>query len=195
MQTALFLFAFNAILVYNIMNYMHVQINEEKGRTMLAEIKEIFEGIKEFCVENYIIILVCTNALALLLALICLIKVSKKKHIDVRKPEPEDMLLNLNIERAEVNIAQVNRDFESKLEKEDAAKAREMAEGTSHIEQIENGTVPEHAAETGTVRAAEPVVIEKLIPVQPREMDPEGFCTSKSGRVYSEEDIIKQIRD
>lgn len=195
MQTALFLFAFNAILVYNIMNYMHVQINEEKGRTMLAEIKEIFEGIKEFCVENYIIILVCTNALALLLALICLIKVSKKKHIDVRKPEPEDMLLNLNIERAEVNIAQVNRDFESKLEKEDAAKAREMAEGTSHIEQIENGTVPEHAAETGTVRAAEPVVIEKLIPVQPREMDPEGFCTSKSGRVYSEEEIIKQIRD
>lgn len=192
MQTALFLFAFNASLVYNIMNYMHMQINKEKGRTMLAEIKGIFEVIKDFCVENYITILVCTNALALLLAIICLIKISKKKRSAVGRTDSEDMLLNLNIERAEVNIAQVNREFECKLENEDAAKAQEVAESTAHIE---NCAMAEQKTEPAPMKVSEPVVIEKLIPVEPSKLDPEGFCTSKSGRVYSEEEIAKQIRD
>lgn len=171
---------------------MYVQTNEEKGRIMLAEIRGIFEVIKEFCVENYIAILVCTNALALLLALICLVKLSKRKRSDVRRPEPEDMLLNLNIERAEVNIAQINREFENKLEKDDAAKAEEIAASTEHIE---NCDIPGEGIEPVVSGVSDPVVIEKLIPIEPSKLDPEGFCTSKSGRVYSEEEIANQIRD
>ena len=59
-QTTLFLFAFNAILVYNKMNYMLVQENKEKGEMMLAEMKEIILIIEEFCIDNCIVILACT---------------------------------------------------------------------------------------------------------------------------------------
>lgn len=104
-QTTLFLFAFNAILVYNKMNYMLVQENKEKGEMMLAEMKEIILIIEEFCIDNCIIILACTNALALLLAVICLVRTSKKKHTKRNSDESEEMLLNLNIKKAEVNIA------------------------------------------------------------------------------------------
>ena len=53
-QTTLFLFAFNAILVYNKMNYMLVQENKEKGEMMLAEMKEIILIIEEFCIDTCI---------------------------------------------------------------------------------------------------------------------------------------------
>ena len=127
-QTTLFLFAFNAILVYNKMNYMLVQENKEKGEMMLAEMKEIILIIEEFCIDNCIVILACTNALALLLAVICLVRTSKKKHTKRNSDESEEMLLN-------------------------------------------------------------------LIPIEAKKIETEEFYTSRSGKVYSEEEIQSQIRD
>lgn len=187
-QTTLFLFAFNAILVYNKMNYMLVQENKEKGEMMLAEMKEIILIIEEFCIDNYIVILACTNALALLLAVICLARTSKKKHAKRNSDESEEMFLNLNIKKAEVNIAQVSREFENKLISESAEPA---------AEQPEPEVPPAEKAGTEQVKqnTAEPVVIEKLIPIEAKKIETEEFYTSRSGKVYSEEEIQSQIRD
>lgn len=188
-QTTLFLFAFNAILVYNKMNYMLVQENKEKGEMMLAEMKEIILIIEEFCIDNCIIILACANALALLLAVICLVRTSKKKHTKRKSDESEEMLLNLNIKKAEVNIAQVSREFENKLISESAQPAEEQPEpevppaGEERNEQVKPNTV------------SDPVVIEKLIPIEAKKIETEEFYTSRSGKVYSEEEIQSQIRD
>ncbi len=42
---------------------------------------------------------------------------------------------------------------------------------------------------------AEPIVIEKLIPIETEKIDPGKFYTSKSGIVYSKEEIASKIKD
>ena len=96
--------------------------------------KEIILIIEEFCIDNCIVILACTNALALLLAVICLVRTSKKKHTKRNSDESEEMLLNLNIKKAEVNIAQVSREFENKLISESAQPAEEQPEPESLVD-------------------------------------------------------------
>lgn len=40
-----------------------------------------------------------------------------------------------------------------------------------------------------------PVVIEKLIPIESKKADSGEYYTSRSGRVYSKEDVLNQIKD
>lgn len=144
----------------------------------MAEINEIFLIVEQFCIDNCIVILACTNALALILAICCLVKLSRKKQTGIDRSEMEDLMLNLNIEKAEVNIARVNKEFEDKLTSEDAAQSAQ-----------------EGATAEGADISSDAVVIEKLIPIESDKMEPAGFCTSKSGRIYSEEEIQSKIKD
>lgn len=192
---------------------------------MLAETKEIFSIVKEFCIENYIIILICTNALALLLAIISLVA-SRKKRRSSQSTSQDEKLVNFNIERAEVNVAQLRQGFIQKLESEsteDAASAADAADANI-LAEARTGQIRgeqargEEARDGGEVMrgagldilkdaafeelppdrasgVASPVVIEKLIPLEPKRQTADGFFTSKSGRVYSEEEILSKIRD
>ena len=160
------------------MDYILVRKNREKGGTMLAEIKGIFLIIEQFCVDNWIVILSCASALALILAIICLVKLSGEKSPDSGWNDMEDMKLSFNIERAEVTVANINKNFEDKLTREDAEQS------------VQEETEPP----TGDDSAA-PVVIEKLIPIESERIESEAFCKSKSGRVYSEEEIQNRIKD
>ncbi len=184
---------------------------------MLAEIKAVFSIIEEFCMENYIIILICTNALALLLAIISLVVASRKKKKPAKSALQDDMLLNLNIERAEVNIARLRQGFGEKLESEstedtenieDATDAnilekpegsedKEVGSKEAGSEEIGVSDLREESAEQAKARCgiAQPVVIEKLIPVEPKRPLAERSFTSKSGIVYSEEEILAKIKD
>ncbi len=195
---------------------------------MLAETKEIFSIVKEFCIENYIIILICTNALALLLAIISLVA-SRKKRRSSQSTSQDEKLLNLNIERAEVNVAQLRQGFIQKLESEsteaaasaaDAADANLLAEVRSGQtrgektggEETRDGGEAMRGVELDILKdaadaafeelppgraggVASPVVIEKLIPLEPKRQTTDGFFTSKSGKVYTEEEILSKIRD
>lgn len=145
---------------------------------MLAETKEIFLTIEQFCTSNWMVILSCATALALILAIICLIKMSGEKRSGSEWNEVEDMKLSFNIEKAEVNVANLNKEFEDKLTRESA------------VQDEQKETEPS----TGEDSAA-PVVIEKLIPIESARIESEEFCRSKSGRVYSEEEIRKRIKD
>ncbi len=160
------------------MDYIFARKNREKGGIMVDEIKEIFLTIEQFCVGNWMVILSCATVLALLLAIICLVKISGEKRSGSGWNDVEDMKLNFNIEKAEVNVANLNKEFEDKLARESAAQESR--------EETEPAVVGDSVA---------PVVIEKLIPIEPAKIDSEEFCRSKSGRVYSEEEIRKRIKD
>ena len=159
------------------MNYMLVRKRREKGGIMLAEINEIFLIIEQFCVDNWIVILSCASGLALILAIICLVKLSAKKNYG-NWNDMEEMKLSFNIEKAEVNVASLNKEFEDKLTRDDA--------GQRVQEETKSPVADDSAA---------PVVIEKLIPIEPGRIESEEFCRSKSGRVYSEDEIKNRIRD
>lgn len=146
---------------------------------MLAEIKEIFLTIEEFCVDNWMVILSCASGLALILAILCLVKLSgEKKRSGNGWNDMEDMKLSFNIEKAEVNVANLNKEFEDKLTRESA------------VQGVQEETEPPIGDDS-----AAPVVIEKLIPIESERIESEEFCRSKSGKVYSEEEIQNRIRD
>ena len=152
--------------------------------------------------------------------------------------------LRLNIERADIciaNVERINRQFEDKLVSEstpetaseaamaeiqelhEAAEAaglgeeQKPSEPAAKEEQDMQGdglnvfvqtTAPVQSVEAPTeetinaevqaaadTQPAEPIVIEKLIPIETEKIDPGKFYTSKSGIVYSEEEIASKIKD
>ncbi len=137
---------------------------------MTAELKEIFYIIQDFCMEHYILILMCTNALALLLAIICLFRTSRKRKKQQSDDFGEEVKLNLSIERAEVKISQVS-----------AAGSAQPDDTTEK--------------ETKAIPEEKPAIIEKLLPIESRKTGPGEYYTSRSGKVYSKEDVLRQIKD
>ena len=163
---------------------------------MLAELREIFYTIGDFCTEHYIPILICTNVLALLLAIICLFRTSRKRKKRKEDDFLEELKLNLNIEKAEVKIGQVHAENECTAAKENV-QTNEAAQQAQEIEESEQ-TVQNVTEEKGAAAEATPVVIEKLIPMDSKKQAPqasEEYFTSRSGKVYSKEDVLKQIKD
>ena len=165
---------------------------------MTAELKEIIYIIADFCAEHYIPILACTNVLALLLAIICLSRTSKKRKKQSPDDFSEEVKLNLNIEKAEVKIGQVDTAVKDELS-EDSGLPRESAD-------TDDAAKPADAADTaepGNAGKAEPeavsdetfVVIEKLMPTVSVEAEPKEYYRSRSGRVYSKEDVLNQRKD
>ena len=162
---------------------------------MLAELREIFYIVGNFCTEYYIPILVCTNALALLLAIICLFRTSGKRKKRKEDDFLEELKLNLNIEKAEVKIGQVHKGNECTATKENV-QTNEAAQQAQEIEESEQ-TVQNVTEEKGAAETV-PVVIEKLIPMDSKKQESqasEEYFTSRSGKVYSKEDVLKQIKD
>lgn len=165
---------------------------------MTAELKEIIYIIGDFCAEHYIPILVCTNVLALLLAIICLSRTSKKRKKQSTNDFSEEVKLNLNIERAEVKIDQVSTAVKDELS-EDSGLPKENADADDAAKSADSAGT----AETGSAGKAEPkavsdekfVVIEKLMPTVSVEVEPKEYYRSRSGRVYSKEDVLNQIKD
>ena len=162
---------------------------------MLAELREIFYIIGNFCTEYYIPILICTNALALLLAIICLFRTSGKRKKRKEDDFLEELKLNLNIEKAEVKIGQVQKGNECTAAKENV-QTNEAAQHAQEIEESEQ-TVQNVTEEKGAAETV-PVVVEKLIPMDSKKQESqasEEYFTSRSGKVYSKEDVLKQIKD
>ena len=163
---------------------------------MLAELREIFYIIGNFCTEYYIPILICTNALALLLAIICLFRTSGKRKKRKEDDFLEELKLNLNIEKAEVKIGQVHKGNECTAAKENV-QTNEAAQQAQEIEESEQ-TVQNVTEEKGAAAETVPVVIEKLVPMDSKKQESqasEEYFTSRSGKVYSKEDVLKQIKD
>ena len=130
--------------------------------------------------------------------------------------------LRLNIERADIciaNVERINRQFEDKLvsestpetASEDAmAEIQELHEAAEAAGLGEDAEPSEPAAkeeqdmqgdginvfvQATDGQPAEPIVIEKLIPIETEKIDPGKFYTSKSGIVYSEEEVASKIKD
>lgn len=174
---------------------------------MLAELKEIFNIVKEFCIDNYIELLLCVNTVALIWAAICLIRImrgmKKKKKAAVSADSAEDLLLSLNIKRADVNIGSINEDFERKLMAESAEStkdgtdelAKACANGVEADADAERKETQDKDKADNPTDAGAAVVIEKLIPTAAEKVKTAGFCTSRNGKVYSEEEILQQIKD
>ena len=165
---------------------------------MTAELKEIFYIIQDFCMEHYILILMCTNALTLLLAIICLFRTSRKRKKQQSDNFDEEVKLNLSIERAEVKIGQVSTAVGEKIS-EDSSKSQENADIDDAVDTV--GAVgsaqTDATAEKATKAIPEEksVIIEKLLPIESRKTEPGEYYTSRSGKVYSKEDVLRQIRD
>jgi len=165
---------------------------------MAAELKEIFYIIEDFCMEHYILILVCTNALALLLAIICLFRTSKRR----KKQQPDDfseeVKLNFSIERAEVKIGQVSAAAEDKFSG-DSELPQETVDISNTVDTVDTASSAETDDMSGgkpeAVSDEKPVVIEKLIPIESKKAESGEYYTSRSGRVYSKEDVLNQIKD
>lgn len=171
---------------------------------MLAELKEIFNIVKEFCIDNYIELLLCVNTVALIWAAICLIRIMRgKKKAAVSADSAEDLLLSLNIKRADVNIGSINEDFERKLMAESAEStkdgtdelAKACANGVEADADAERKETQDKDKADNPTDAGAVVVIEKLIPTAAEKVKTAGFCTSRNGKVYSEEEILQQIKD
>ena len=146
---------------------------------MLAELREIFYIIGNFCTEYYIPILICTNALALLLAIICLFRTSGKRKKRKEDDFLEELKLNLNIEKAEVKIGQVHKGNECTAAKENV-QTNEAAQQAQEIEESEQ-TVQNVTEEKGAAETV-PVVIEKLIPMDSKKQESqasEEYYTSR----------------
>ena len=278
----------------------------------MTEAEKIFLIVKDFCVENYIEVLIGMNALAILLAIIGIAKARKalkeshknsaievlgtdkkakleelkKQEELLEQAEPEKQgkpeaeaeataqstpmaqaepaeqvapadpveafeqaepvepaaqtenqggpafnfsiegddkaTLRLNIERADIciaNVERINRQFEDKLVSESTpetaseaamAEIQELHEAAEAVGLGEEAKPSEPAAKNEQdmqgdginvfVQAtdgqpAEPIVIEKLIPIETEKIDPGKFYTSKSGIVYSEEEVASKIKD
>ena len=278
----------------------------------MTEAERIFLIVKDFCVENYIEVLIGMNALALLLAIIGIAKARKalkesrkNEAIEVfgtdkkakleelmkqeefsgqaeqekqGKPETEaeataqsapiaqaepaeqvapadpveafeqsepanpaaqtenqggpafnfsiegddKATLRLNIERADIciaNVERINRQFEDKLVSESTpetaseaamAEIQELHEAAEAAGLGEDAKPSEPAAkaeqdmqgdglnvfvQAADTQPTEPIVIEKLIPIETEKIDHGKFYTSKSGIVYSEEEIASKIKD
>ena len=278
----------------------------------MTEAEKIFLIVKDFCVENYIEVLIGMNALALLLAIIGIAKARKalkesrkNEAIEVfgtdkkakleelmkqeefsgqaeqekqGKPETEaeataqsapiaqaepaeqvapadpveafeqaepanpaaqtenqgtpafnfsiegddKATLRLNIERADIciaNVERINRQFEDKLVSESTpetaseaamAEIQELHEAAEAAGLGEDAKPSEPAAkaeqdmqgdglnvfvQAADTQPTEPIVIEKLIPIETEKIDHGKFYTSKSGIVYSEEEIASKIKD
>lgn len=172
---------------------------------MLAELKVIFNIVKDFCIDNYIELLLCVNTLALIWAAICLIRImrgmKRKKKAAVSADSAEDLLLSLNIKRADVNIGSINEDFERKLMAESAEGTKDGTDELAKACANETDTAAEMKETQNKDKAEKPtdagaaVVIEKLIPTAGEKVKTAGFCTSRNGKVYSEEEILQQIKD
>lgn len=165
---------------------------------MAAELKEIFYIIQDFCMVHYILILMCTNALALLLAIICLFRTSRKRKKQQSDDFGEDVKLNLSIERAEVKISQVSAAAEEKIS-EDSSKSQKTADIDDAVNTV-GAAAPAQAddtteKETKAIPEEKPVIIEKLLPIESRKTEPGEYYTSRSGKVYSKEDVLRQIKD
>ncbi len=165
---------------------------------MTAELKEIFYIIQDFCMEHYILILLCTNALALLLAIICLFRTSRKRKKQQSDDFGEEVKLNFSIERAEVKISQVSVAAEKKIS-EDSSKSQETADIDDAVNTV-GAAAPAQAddtteKETKAIPEEKPVIIEKLLPIESRKTEPGEYYTSRSGKVYSKEDVLRQIKD
>ena len=284
--------AFDSGLVYNSMECKHVQVSaglqariiERKSKRevqeileqVLTEAEKIFLIVKDFCVENYIEVLIGMNALALLLAIIGIAKARKAlkesrkneaieataQSAPMAQAEPNEQVapadpveafeqaepanpaaqtenqgapafnfsiegddkatLRLNIERADIciaNVERINRQFEDKLVSEstpetaseaamaeiqelhEAAEAAGLGEDTkpsepaAKAEQDMQGDGMNVFVQAADTQPAEPIVIEKLIPIETEKINPGKFYTSKSGIVYSEEEIASKIKD
>lgn len=162
---------------------------------MAAELEEIFYIIEDFCMEHYILILVCMNALALLLAIICLFRTSKRRKTQQPDDFGEEVKLNFSIERAEVKIGQVNAAAKDKSSEDSGLPqgTADIAGSVDAASSAETDDVGENSPEA--VSDEKPVVIEKLIPIESKKADSGEYYTSRSGRVYSKEDVLNQIKD
>ena len=75
-------------------------------------------------------------------------------------------------------------------------QTNEAAQQAQEIEESEQ-TVQNVTEEKGAAETV-PVVIEKLIPMDSKKQESqasEEYFTSRSGKVYSKEDVLKQIKD
>lgn len=162
---------------------------------MIAELKEIFYIIQDFCMEHYILILMCTNTLALLLAIICLFRTSRKREKQQSDDFGEEVKLNLSIERAEVKISQVSAVAGEKIS-ENPPKSQEIADIDAAVDTAGPAQTDDTTEkETKTIPEEKPVIIEKLLPIGSRKLEPGEYYTSRSGKIYSKEDVLRQIKD
>lgn len=140
--------------------------------------------IEEFCVAHYIIILICTNVLALVLALICLARTSKKRNKAFAEAYAADMKLNLSIETAAVTVGSVVAG-EPLLETSAEAASGDIASAAEKLGEYEQASSESEKKEP---------VDKSVNPMQETSVR-EEYYTSRSGRIYSKEDVLRQIRD
>lgn len=151
---------------------------------MLTEIKSLLYTIEEFCAAHYIAILICTNVLALVLAFICLARTSKRRNKALADAYAADMKFNLSIETAAVTVGSVVAG-ESQKEAHTAVaseNSESVTEQISEYKQSSSESDKESPAESGKNSEKEMSVSEE-------------YYTSRSGKIYSKEDVLKQIRD
>lgn len=151
---------------------------------MLTEIKSLLYTIEEFCAAHYIAILICTNVLALILAFICLARTSKRRNKALAEAYAADMKLNLSIETAAVTVGSVVASESQKaVSTVDASENGEyVSERLGEYKQSSSESDKESPAESGKNAEQEMSVSEE-------------YYTSRSGKIYSKEDVLRQIRD
>lgn len=158
---------------------------------MLDDITEILYALGEFLAGNRIELLLCVNIFALLWTVECLLRVSKnlrKKKEAAPAAVQEDLKLSLNIEKADVNIASMNEDIEKKPESADKVRICEN-KGAAPVMQSEE----EYIGKKKDTEASHSG--EKNLPTEPKKARPPVLFKSRSGRIYSREEILNRIRD
>lgn len=152
---------------------------------MLAKIEDLLYIIEEFCAAHYITILICTNALALILAFICLARTSKRRNKALAEAYAADMKLNLSIETAAVTVGSVVAgESQKEASTEPASKDGEsVSERPGEYKQSSSESEKEEPVESSESSEQEIISVG------------EEYYTSRSGRIYSKEDVLRQIRD
>ena len=160
---------------------------------MALDFKEIFEVLGQIVSENYILILAIGNVLALIISIIAIVKAAKNKKNCGNDDLPSDLSLgtvNVKVELADVKLGHADVNYTDGSAFSDEQEASVNEDSTK----IPNSPVEQENSE--------PLVIEKLIPIKQkpavmdeRDHNPKEFCTGKSGRVYSEEELKNQIKD
>ncbi len=141
---------------------------------MLAELENIFYIIGDICKENCMLILICTNILAIFLAIVCLVRTSRAGRLQIQGAQPEELKLKLHVETAELTVGRVIA--AGGADKESEAATTGLASDTA--QRIEPSIAEADGIKHGDEGAAA-----------------EEYFISRSGKVYSKTEVLRQIRD
>lgn len=141
---------------------------------MLAELENIFYIIGDICKENCILILICTNVLAIFLAIVCLVRTSRAGRVQIQGVPPEELSLRLHVEAAEVTVGRVIA--AGGADEESEADTAESAGGAAQ-------------------QTEQPIAVADGIRHGDEGAAAEEYFISRSGKVYSKTEVLRQIRD